>query len=191
MRIFRCLRAGLGFVLVASVAVVASCSESFSPVTAPPETAPSDNLFGGGHGNGHGGGHGKDLLDLNLLSCTPMPYDSVTQVIGPSGGTIHVSAYSFTVPAGALSSAVAITAVAPSGSANVIKFQPEGLHFEQDAWLTMSYANCSILGSLLPRSIAHTDDLLNILYLIPSIDNIFTRSVTGRVQHFSDYAVAW
>jgi hypothetical protein len=33
--------------------------------------------------------------------------------------------------------------------------------------------------------------LLNILYYVPSIGNAPSSSVSGAVQHFSDYAVAW
>jgi hypothetical protein len=55
----------------------------------------------------------------------------------------------------------------------------------------MSYANCSGLGSLLPKRIAYTNDLLQILSFLTSADNIFTHKVTGQVKHFSEYVVAW
>jgi hypothetical protein len=126
-----------------------------------------------------------------LLACKPLPADSVTQVIGPNGGTINVGANSFTVPAGALDSAVAITAVAPSDNVNRIVFQPSGLTFNQPATLTMSYANCGVLSSQAPPQIAYVDDLMNLLYYLPSVGNSPPQTVTGQVQHFSDYAVAW
>jgi hypothetical protein len=135
----------------------------------------------------------RNLLQplLGLLSCTPLSADSVTQVIGPAGGTINVGPHSFTVPAGALDSAVAITAVAPSDVVNRVVFQPSGLTFQQPATLTMSYANCGVLASWLPKQIAYVDDLLNIRYFLLSIDNFQSQTVTGRVRHFSEYAVAW
>jgi hypothetical protein len=126
-----------------------------------------------------------------LVLCTPLSVDSITQVVGPSGGTIIVGPHSFTVPAGALDSAVAITAVIPSDSTNRIVFQPSGLTFQQPATLTMSYANCGVLGTVLPKEIAYVDDLLNILYYLASAGNSQSQTVTAQVQHFSDYAVAW
>ncbi len=126
-----------------------------------------------------------------LVACTPMAADSVTQVIGPSGGTINIGPHSFTVPAGALDSAVAITAVAPPSAVNQIIFQPSGLVFQVPATLTMSYANCGPLAQILPIHIVYVDDLLNILYYLPSIGTAQSASVSAGVQHFSDYAVAW
>ncbi|HEX9393321.1 MAG TPA: hypothetical protein VF923_01645 [Gemmatimonadales bacterium] len=128
---------------------------------------------------------------LSLVTCTPMPYDSVTQTVGPAGGTIQVGAYSLVIPYGALDSAVTITAVAPSDTVNAVRFQPQGLHFNQKASLTMSYANCGIVGWLLPQDIAYTDDSLNIIDLLPSVPNALSQTVTGSIRHFSEYALAW
>jgi len=55
----------------------------------------------------------------------------------------------------------------------------------------MSYANCNLLGTLLPKRIAYTDDALNILSYLLSLDNLFAKKVTGKVNHFSNYAIAW
>ncbi len=127
-----------------------------------------------------------------LLACTPVAADSVTQTIGPEGGTLQVGANTLAIPAGALDSAVSITAVAPSDTVNRVQFQPEGLTFLQPAQLTMSYANCDPLGLLLPKQIAYTtDDLLLILEYLPSLDDLSGQTVTGEVRHFSDYAIAW
>ncbi len=64
-----------------------------------------------------------------LLQCSPLAADSVTQTIGPAGGTIALSTDTLVIPAGALDSAVTITAVAPSDTVNRIQFQPQGLTF--------------------------------------------------------------
>jgi hypothetical protein len=138
-------------------------------------------------------GVSRDLQQqaASLVACTPLSADSVTQVIGPDGGTISVGPHSFTVPAGALDSAVSITAVMPSDVVNRVAFQPAGLTFHAPAMLTMSYANCGPLAHLLPTQIAYVDQLLNLLSYIPSISNARAESVTGAVAHFSDYAVAW
>jgi hypothetical protein len=170
------VRRGLALTVLglASLAL-ASCGGDSSTVTAPSQ-ARSHNLLSPVTG---------------LLTCTPLAADSVTQVIGPDGGTINIGPHSFTVPAGAVDSAVAITAVAPSGIVNRIVFQPAGLHFRHAATLTMSDANCGLLVNLLSPRIAYVDDLLNILYFLPSISDARSQSVTARVRHFSDYAVAW
>ncbi len=130
-------------------------------------------------------------LPTGLLVCTPLAADSVTQTIGPEGGTLQVGATTLAIPAGALDSAVSITAVAPSDTVNRVQFQPEGLTFLQPAQLTMSYANCNTLGLTLPKQIAYTTDLLLILEYFPSLDDLSGRTVTGQIHHFSDYAIAW
>jgi hypothetical protein len=136
-----------------------------------------------------------DLLgwapSVGLLRCSPLPADSVTQTIGPDGGTLSVGTHRLTIPAGALTAPVTITAIAPSDTVNQVRFFPEGLTFASPALLTMSYANCSLLYGLVPKQIAYTTDDLSILALLPSIDDFWRQQVTGSLQHFSTYAIAW
>ena len=131
------------------------------------------------------------LQHVGLLSCTPMAPAWDSERIGPAGGTLHIGPHTFVVPAGALSQTVTITAYSPSDKVNHVDFQPEGLKFKKSASLTMSYANCNVLALLLPKHIAYVDDRLNILDILNSVDNLLTKKVTGQVDHFSDYAVAW
>ena len=132
-------------------------------------------------------------LPDKLLHCSPLPYASITQTIGPDGGTLVVGPHELSVPPGALSEQVSITAVVPSDEPyNVIRFAPAGLSFAHPAELTMSYANCSPVNDALPKRIAYTsDDLTDILDYLVSVNEPLTRRVTGRVEHFSTYAVAW
>jgi hypothetical protein len=130
-------------------------------------------------------------IPLDLVRCTPTPYDSVTQTVGPGGGTIQVGTTTLSVPAGALDSAVSITAVTPSDTVNHVRFEPQGLTFLQPASLTMSYANCNTMQSLDPRRIAYTTEALQILEYLPSVDDASSQTVTGELHHFSDYAIAW
>jgi hypothetical protein len=96
------------------------------------------------------------------------------------------------IPAGALTRPTAITMTVPTGlGVNSVRFAPEGLQFQRPVWLQMSYMNCSLLGSLLPKRIAYTDGNLNVIEYLLSLDNLFTKRVTGKVTHFSDYVVAW
>lgn len=160
------------------VLMAASCDE-------PP---PRPNRAAGG---ARGSLLGPVFGELGLVSCTPMPYDSVTQVVGPLGGVLQVGPHSLSIPAGALSEDVSITAVAPSDTINFIRFQPEGLVFDKKATLTMSYANCGLLGGLLPAHIAYTGDDLGILELLKTTTQILSQTVQGTLRHFSGYAVAW
>jgi hypothetical protein len=133
---------------------------------------------------------GTLLEDLTeLLSCVPQQYVSVSEVIGPDGGTIVVGTHSLTIPAGALAEPYTIQAEQMSGRVNSVRFGPEGLTFAEPATLSLSYANCSPL--LVANKVVYTDELLHILQLVPSLDHPQSRTVTGEIRHFSRYAVAW
>ncbi len=165
-------------VLLAGVALLSAGCGDRSPTDAG-GPRPGSDLFAGGQPS------------LELLRCSPMPADTTVQVIGPAGGTLFVGPHALVVPAGALDTAVTITAVAPSDTVNRVRFEPEGLQFASRAALTMSYANCSLLGSLLPKRVAYTDETLAILEILPSLDHLLQQRVTGRLEHFSNYAVSW
>lgn len=162
-----------------------SCGESPSSPVAPATPpaalpAPEASLIG-------------DLLrPTGLLKCSALAYDSETRTIGEAGGSISAGPHILIVPAGALDAPTQITMTAStSRGVNEVHLEPEGLQFDRSASLTMSYANCSLLGKLLPKRIAYTDERLNIISYLLSLDNIFAKRVTGRLDHFSDYVVAW
>jgi hypothetical protein len=129
------------------------------------------------------------LKDLRLLSCSAQPYAVVTKVVGPDGGTVVVGTHELVIPAGALARNYTIRAEQVPDRVNSVRFAPEGLKFAKPAKLTLSYSNCSSL--LLLKRVVYTDELLRILELIPSLDNLKTKTVTGDIRHFSRYAVAW
>ena len=124
-----------------------------------------------------------------LLSCKPLGYDSATQTIGPAGGVLKLSKHKLVVPAGALSAMVSITAVAPWDTVNRVELRPDGLTFNQPAFLTMSYGNCKVIPQ--SKQIAYTTDSLIILQYVPSSDTPTAKLVTGQLSHFSNYAIAW
>ena len=126
-----------------------------------------------------------------LLTCSPLPADSNTSVIGPEGGTLRVGPHVLRIPAGALDEPVTITAVAPSDTVNRVVLSPHGLELDEPARLTLSYANCGAVTWLLPKQVAYTTDDLIILELLPSLDNVLARRVSADLEHFSTYAVAW
>lgn len=164
--------------LAGVTASTVNCDDQ-TPVGVAPVPAPEASLIG-------------DLLGrVGLLTCRPLPYDSTSATLGPLGGTLRVGPHTLVVPAGALAGPVRITAVQPSDTVNLVRFTPQGLTFVRPAALTMSYANCNLLGLLLPKRIAYTTDQLRILEYLLSLDNLAKRQVTGRLKHFSQYAVAW
>lgn len=169
--------------LAAALVAGVSCTND-QGATGPQASPPLDSLRPDG------------LLGIRLeglVSCSPLPYDSTTETIGPDGGMITVGPHRLTIPAGALSQDVEITAIAPSDSVNSVRLFPEGLTFADSApaQLTLSYANCSLLGRLLPKRIAYTTDLLDLLDLLPSFDDLWRQRVSASLEHFSRYAVSW
>lgn len=128
------------------------------------------------------------VKSMSLFSCSAQPYVAVAKVVGPGGGTIVVGSHKLVIPAGALSRNTTIRAEQVPSRVNSVRFAPEGLRFAKPAKLTLSYSNCS---PLLLKRVVYTDELLRILELIPSADDLRTRSVTGDIRHFSRYAVAW
>jgi len=137
-----------------------------------------------------------------LIPCS-QSYDSVTNLIGPAGGSLSVGVHILYVDALALSHTVSITAVAPVGTVRWVRFQPEGLVFQtnpNDGWgaiLYTSYKDCGVPTSDTLR-IAQVSDSLSVLgYLqivAKSKKNPWsqgTQFVVGLLPHFSNYAVAW
>ena len=152
-----------------------SCGEGTAPVSVPVQQ-PDPLIFSGLTG---------------LLHCPVTTGESAVATIGPEGGTLTLGAHSLRIPAGALRSAVTISAEVPAGTVLSIVLQPEGLQFQTPARLTLSYAACGVLRAVLPKRIAYTTDDLVILSFISSWDNLLARRVTGSLDHFSTYAVAW
>jgi hypothetical protein len=137
----------------------------------------------------------------SLAACRPLPYDSVTQVIGPAGGEVEVGGRAWLlVPRGALSETVRITAVAPSDTLALVRFQPDGLRFLATALLVVTYDNCRVPKSVTPR-LALVTDSMNVIEFLASGESMLPhrfarkhkghRQVAGQVHHFSNYAVAW
>jgi len=155
---------------------------------APPSLAAASKPPSGGSGASGG-----------LAACSKLPYDSVTQVIGPAGGLIAVGPHFLWIDSLALPAPVTITAVAPADRVRRIRLKPDGLVFQKTAFLVTSYANCNVKQATTPR-IAQVDDDLTILGYLGSAsgtDTVFAKRyegtlyVGGEMHHFSNYAVAW
>jgi len=137
-------------------------------------------------------GISANLLKQNgLLQCSVLPSSSAKQTIGPAGGTMWIGPHVFVVPPGALAAPVTIQAKTAGGTGNAVAFKPAGLIFLKPAYVTLSYANCNASGSTASKQVAYTTDSLTIVSYVTSWDDASTWQVTGRVDHFSNYAVAW
>jgi hypothetical protein len=190
--------------LAGVAALVTSCADTspagidvHTPAVAAGVT-PSDDGDGGDDGDDVEDGDENEDSD-SLVTCRPLPYDSVTQTIGPAGGMIEVRRNWLVILPGALSAPVTITAIAPSDTVAMVRFQPEGLQFQRNALLVLAYDNCRVPKTVTPRIALVTDALDVIEVLTPvnvSLNDWFTkapkgRHVIGQLQHFSNYAVAW
>jgi hypothetical protein len=125
-----------------------------------------------------------------LLLCQPLPYAATVKIMGPEGGTITVGPHTLTIPRGALKQRTVITAEVPAGRAVTVRFSPHGLQFKKSPTLTLSYAHCKSLP-LLPKRIVYTNELLQILENLLSLDMPRQKKVKADIDHFSRYAVAF
>lgn len=132
---------------------------------------------------------GAGPLNAGLLVCEPQAYAATTQVIGPSGGQISVGDHSLKIFENALSEDVTITAERIEGQVNSVRFSPEGLRFAIPAVLSLSYKNCEKVRH--SKHIAYTDELLNVLESLLSLDFSSSSQVKTLIDHFSRYAVAY
>ena len=125
----------------------------------------------------------------DLLVCQGEQYEITRRTIGPEGGRIDIGRHTLVVPAGALRTRTTITAEQVPGRTNSLRFSPDGLQFAKPASLTMGYQNCLVV--LLPKHIVYTDEKLNILEVLRSLDLFSKKVVTAPIDHFSRYAIAY
>ncbi len=186
-------RSPLGGALITSIALsLAACTGDVAPSAPQPPplpaaSQPANDLLGG-LVSGVGQTLTGTLSNLRLYDCATPAFGTVTQTVGPLGGVVRVGPHSLVIPPGALDGPVAITASAPEGQHVTVDFAPEGLRFRYPAVLSLSYAHCDH-RPLLPR-VVYIDDLLSILELLPSLDDLAGQAVTTKLRHFSGYAIA-
>jgi hypothetical protein len=178
--------------------VVSSCSDATAPAAAPAQTTPPagvdpsllGDLFGGVGGVMDGLGGVVGSLTGTLLPCNVTTTSTASKSIGPQGGSLVVGPHRLVVPPGALDHFELITATAPAGNRVAVEFEPHGLRFDRPTALTLSYKQCGLLS--IPRlKIVYVGDDDRILQVLPSLNNILLRQVTGKVDHFSQYALAY
>ena len=177
--------------LVAATAAALNCADHGITGPTPPSIgtpvlqASTTSKRGGGGGGGGGWGNG------GIDSCSTVIVGMIRQTVGPAGGVVALGPARLTIPPGALSAPVTIQAQIPAGySGNYIQFKPDRVVFKQPATLTLSYSNCS-LANATQLKVAQVSDVLQIIQYVPSTNDLDAHTVTGQLQHFSNYAVAW
>lgn len=147
----------------------------------------------------------------SLVKCAPVPYDSVSQVIGPAGGWFVVGANVLWVDSLALSAPVQITAIAPSDTVRMVRLRPDGLQFKTGthglgAVVATNLDGCRFRKNAIPRIANVTDSMAIVEYLespTAGVDSLLVARFRadsggwtpyfafGALRHFSNYAVAW
>ena len=169
--------------LVAATAAALGCVDHGMTGPSPSFQTSATSKKGGGGGGGGGNG--------GIATCSTVIVGMIKQTVGPAGGVIALGPARLTIPPGALSAPVTIQAQIPAGySGNYIQFKPDRVVFQQPASLTISYSNCS-LANAAQLKVAQVSDVLQIIQYVPSTNNLDAYTVTGQLQHFSNYAVAW
>jgi hypothetical protein len=178
----------LGLVLGLTLAL--GCTTSDSAPTEVPLAASEGRLERDGVvGNTKRGGKDAVAQMPELLACEAQPYAVAEKTVGPDGGSLTIGRHKLEIPRGALASTVRITGEQISDTANSVRLSPEGLRFAKPARLILSYRNCASVGPL--KRVVYTSELLKILELPPSEDYPEYEYVTGAIDHFSRYAVAY
>ena len=148
---------------------------------------------------------GQTKKGAGLVACS-QTYDSVTQVVGPAGGLLHVGHHYLWVDSAALADTVSITAVAPADTVRWVRFQPDGLQFRTNgagwsAVLATTFMDCGV-PTVDTLKIAQVNDSLKVIHFLAPPDSTWIQStrrrgvreiqyVAGVLRHFSQYAVSW
>ena len=186
-------------VLAATMLAAGGCTDTPTSPSAPVSVgaAPQQKLLGELLGAVTG------LLVPPVKRNTPLASDVTWSLVaGPDGAVSKNSSVGLTVsiPAGALSTTTTITVRTLAGSAVAYSFEPH-LEFDKAVTLTQSLSGTSAGGLLsLPLvSGAHFDGerlsltsggLAIVNEVVPALANIFTRTASFQVDHFSGWILA-
>jgi hypothetical protein len=113
-----------------------------------------------------------------------------TKVIGPAGGTVTFGPHSLIIPPGALESSTRITAATHHGDTLAVTFGPSGLVFAKPATLALSYKHCTMQPGDSLSIVLVTDQMTEVVQMVPSHDRRSNQAVEGLIQHFSVYAAS-
>ncbi|GJG88243.1 hypothetical protein tb265_34240 [Gemmatimonadetes bacterium T265] len=125
------------------------------------------------------------------LTCGVAGGWTVTQPVGPNGGTLWFGASSLTIPRGALSTTVMISATVTLGQGAKVDFAPHGLHFAKAVTITVNYNGCSMPANAPGMNVYYLNDSGGIAQSMPSANDPNQRIVTSLTDHFSGYMMSW
>jgi hypothetical protein len=94
------------------------------------------------------------------------------------------------IPAGALKSPTRITAATLPGDTLAVTFGPSGLQFAKPATLALSYKHCTMQPSDSLSIVLVSDQMTEVIQMVPSNDRRTNQAVEGLIQHFSVYAAS-
>lgn len=144
---------------------------------------------------------GADSLST-LVSCRTQPVPATSKYIGSKGGDLWIGPHHLIVPQGALKTTVRITGAVVDTNVVAVELQPAGLQLLTPALLTLDYAGCSLSGN---------ESSLHLVYVVlvgstPKVathllrdhdtdgdgkDDGNNQEISGQIDHFSRYAVAF
>src|SRR5690606_22017644 len=133
-------------------------------------------------------------------------YRQNSAVIGPAGGVLYVDLHHLYVPRGAVSkptkfemtlredfgigATLTATSVDSRGREIGRKNDVGSAGFNKEVHLTFSYAYATDVPRN-PRALKVVELRNGKRYVQPTSINVFFKLATGRLKHFSDYALAW
>jgi len=181
--------------LVGAVALVSSCGDRTATGPALQASVSQASRGPAAAGAAKSGGKRTGLLRCTVASDDDDEDESESepesQLLGPEGGTIGAGRARLVVPPGALTDTVTITMELIGDTVRAVRLLPQGLVFRQPASLELSYGDCQTNGNGGTKRIAYTGDAWTILEYEQSWDDAKLKRVTGALNHFSNYAVAW
>jgi hypothetical protein len=186
--------------------VVASCSDSGLSNPTAPVDATSGRSSDAALKTPALAGSSTDQSNLELRALwwkdRHKSVPSVSQWIGPSGGTISIpeTGFTMTFPAGAVKAPINIT-VTPDQDYVSYKMEPAGTQFSKEVTVTQSLAATELNGEALRNQLfaAYIADNVKlsgnvpVLYLLPShtiFSGLIPQAHVWTITHFSRYMLA-
>lgn len=193
------------FALSAALATTA-CSDAGQPLaTEPVSGSPStpSHLLGDLLGTEGIISRIGSFLVSPVQRTTPLAEDVSWSFVAQPGGSLSqhaASGLTIVVPSGAVSAPTTISVTALAGGAVAYKFEPHGLVFRRNVYLTQNLRGTSAGLLRLPvltgayfatdRLELNESGLAIVTELLAALSNPFTKTVTFPIRHFSGYIVA-
>jgi len=177
----------------ATLGALSACSSADSTAPAVRPAAPASALhdFNGDWHDGlpvpGSGGNASNGANAHTqpIACNVPARDSVSKVIGASGGILDVGPTRLIIPPGALTKDTLVTGVVPAGNTVTVQFSPQGLHFKKPAGLIIDATNCSNVPNVLwINEVGGENELIVAIY------SNWWHLIAAPLDHFSLYTLA-